>query len=85
MIGYPKVRHRRVGPAALNKYQVFVQEAPRQPWRVLGIVVRVGSLPSMRGWQALSFAEGARWTRKRQTRGDATADMVAAWWNGRTS
>lgn len=76
--GYPKVRHRTID-AATCRYQVLVQESPGQPWRVLGVVQRFGSLPSLRGWKALGDAAGAEWTRKRQTRGEASADMVTAW------
>jgi hypothetical protein len=72
--GYPKLRHRTVCD---RTYEVSVQRRPRGPRHVLGQVVLFGTLPSMRGWKAQP-AGGGEWTRKRQTRADADADLWAA-------
>lgn len=72
--GWPKLRFNSA--PGLRAYTVCVQRRPRAALVVLGEVQQFGSLPSCRRWKA--HAEGGAWTRSRQTRADAAADLWAA-------
>jgi hypothetical protein len=75
--GWPKLRYRAVPGGHVYEYEVLVQRRPRGPQHSIGTVQRFGSLPSMRGWKARPEG-GGEWTRKRQARADAAADLFAA-------
>lgn len=67
-----KLRYSRIGPST---YEVLRQNKPREPWIVLGVVQRFGSLPSMQYWKALLVGDG-KWSPSRDTRDKARADLI---------
>jgi hypothetical protein len=70
-----KTRYRCIGD---HRYEVLRQVRPGEPWILLGIVQRSGSLPSMQGWRALLAGDSPfGWMPKRRTRKLAAADLEA--------
>jgi hypothetical protein len=69
-----KTRYRCIGD---HRYEVLRQVRPGEPWILLGIVQRSGSLPSMQGWRALLAGGGPfGWMPKRRTRDAARQDLL---------
>lgn len=68
----PEFTYRQDGDRA---WEIRVQESPGSARLGIGTVARSGSLPSMTQWNGRGNWPGARWTRSRQTRGEAAADV----------
>lgn len=67
-----KITFSTAGDSPRHIHQVSAGGTP------IGIVQRFGGLPSCQRWSGRDTRTG-KWTRSRQTRAQAAADVLAAW------